>query len=201
MDHPPSPSSPLSTSEPSASGPPGPSAWPDGLTLPRSAFEGLSSRLRGDGPSGTAALREAGRETGAALYGLLEDGADLSPDEFWERTCRIAGLAGLGRPEYAVIAPGVGSVTLARGPESDRSGGGACHFATGWIAGLLSRAAGEPVAVLEVRCAALGPGEGCRFLVGSGVRLRRIRRRLADGTPLPGALGPGEGSPPSPERS
>lgn len=195
MDHPSSPSSPISTSDPSA-----PSGWPDALTLPRSAFEGLSSRLRGNGPSGTAALREAGRETGAALYGALEDGADLSPDEFWERTRRIAGLAGLGRPEYAVLAPGVGSVTLSRGPESDRSGGGACHFAAGWIAGLLSRAAGEPVAVLEVRCAALGSGEGCRFLVGSGARLRRIRRRLADGTPLPGALGREEGAAPSPVR-
>lgn len=167
------------------------------MSLPGPAFRALTAALRKGGPAGTSALREAGREVGGAFFRALEGGGELPPQAFWERVGEMSGPAGLGRPDYAVLSPGVGSVTLTRGAELGRDDGGACHFAAGWIAGLLTGAAGEPVAVLEVRCAALAPGDGCRFLVGSPARLREIRRGLSDGRPLLRALAGGGPSAPS----
>ncbi len=64
-----------------------------------------------------------------------------------------------------------------------------CHFATGLLGGVFSRAAGRPIAVLEVHCAAHA-GEPCLFLVGSGTRLTSVHRRLTTGTALAAALEP-----------
>lgn len=185
----------VSSDPPSPSSGPPSRPWEDGLSLPGRAFRVLAADLGRAGPSGRAALRESGRLAGEALFATLEGGAEASPEAFWEEVRRVAASAGLGRPEYSVLAPGIGSVALAGGPGSDTGGPGdggrsrgSCHFAAGWIGGLLTRAAGEPVAVLEVSCAALGDGDACRFLLGSGGRLREVRRRLAEGTGLAGAV-------------
>lgn len=158
--------------------------WPRGPTLPGPAFRALAGSLLRSGASGRESLREAGRIAGELLYGAMDEGGAMPPAEFWAEVRRLAASAGLGRPEYAVLAPGVGSITLADGPEVERPDSGACHFAAGWLGGVLTRAAGEPVAILEVRCAALGPGEECRFLVGSEARLREVRRDLEGGASL-----------------
>lgn len=162
------------------------------VTVPGPAFEAMAAALRRSGSRGQGALREAGRAAGEAFFDAMDAGEQRSPGEFWDEARRVTASAGVGRPEYAVLAPGVGSVTLTAGPELRRSDPGACHFAAGWIGGLLTGAAGEPVAVFEVRCASLGPVDACRFLVGSAARLRRIRRRLADGEPLFRAVSAGD---------
>lgn len=164
------------------------------VAVPDPAFEAMAAALRRSGPRGQDALREAGRAAGEAFFEVMDGGERRSPGEFWDEARRVTASAGVGRPEYAVLAPGVGSVTLTGGPELGRSDPGACHFAAGWIGGLLTGAAGEPVAVFEVRCASLGPVDACRFLVGSAARLRRIRRRLADGEPLFRAVSAGDRS-------
>ncbi len=178
----------VSSEPPSPSSGPTSPPWEDGLSLPGRAFQALAGGLGRAGPSGRAALRESGRLAGEALFATLDGGAEASPEAFWEEVRRVAASAGLGRPEYSVLAPGIGSVALTGGPGGRGTARGGCHFATGWIGGLLTRAAGEPVAVLEVRCAALADGDACRFLLGSGGRLREVRRRLTEGTGLAEAV-------------
>ena len=48
-----------------------------------------------------------------------------------------------------------------------------CHFATGFLRGLLSRMAGRAVEVAEVRCG--GGTEPCWFLFGSSGTIRRVK--------------------------
>ncbi len=62
-----------------------------------------------------------------------------------------------------------------------------CHFATGLLGGVFSRAAGRPIAVLEVHCGAHA-GQPCLFLVGSEARLTTVHRKLTTGTALTAAL-------------
>jgi hypothetical protein len=71
-------------------------------------------------------------------------------------------------------------------PDGRRRRGG-CHFATGLLGGVFSRAAGRPIAVLEVHCGAHA-GEPCLFLVSSEARLTTVHRRLTMGTALAEAL-------------
>ena len=116
--------------------------WDEGVFLPDAAFRHLTAALRNGGSAGRAALREAGRGVGGALFRAVEDAGDLPPEAFWERVGELSAPAGLGRPDYAVLSPGVASVTLDRGAELGRDDGGGCHFAVGWIAGLLTRGVG-----------------------------------------------------------
>ena len=86
----------------------------------------------------------------------------------------------------------MGEIRLDGSPEADGIDGQprrrtGCAFSTGVLGGLLTGAAGQPVAVLEVECRA-GGSAFCRFLVGDGHRLRAIRDRLGSGEPLARAM-------------
>lgn len=179
-----------------------------GVRMPPSALAALADRALQAGRSATSALREAGRLTGEDLYRATgatardQEGPDLQA--FWSRANGRLEELGLGRAEYRPLSASVGLVTLRESPEAGGRGGDreetrpGCPFATGWIAGLVSRAAGEPAAVLEVRCSAGEDRGPCRFLVGAEERLEEIRRRLRAGA-SPGDLltaragGPGAG--------
>lgn len=162
----------------------------DEIRLPADALRRLS-RLCGElGTGSIAALREAGRTAGRNLVAALptSDGApELEVDRFWTELSGAAEDAGYGRVEYRVLEADVGEVELRHSPEAraagpgDASPPGGCHFASGWIGGALSAAAGEPVAVLEVQCAAEDDTADCRFLVGEERRLEEIRRTLRQG--------------------
>lgn len=159
------------------------------VRLPGESLRRLS-RLCGELGSGSiAALRDAGRTAGRILVDDVSgDGAGEMPlDRFWTELAEASAEAGFGRVEYRVVDRDVGEVQLAGSPEAGGAGsdGGlsprGCHFACGWIGGALSAAAGEPVAVLEVECAAGGGAGCCRFLVGPERRLEEVRSSLRSG--------------------
>lgn len=162
----------------------------DRVRLPSASLRHLS-RLCGElGTGSIAALREAGRTAGRGLVQTLPAGdgaAAMDVDRFWTELGRAAVDAGFGRPEYRVLEAGVGEVQLRASPEARSDGIGTafarrgCHFATGWIGGALSAAAGEPVAVLEVQCSLGGDADACRFLVGRESRLEEVRSALRAG--------------------
>lgn len=162
----------------------------DQVRLPAASLRRLS-RLCGElGTGSIAALREAGRAAGRQLVETLPAGdgaAAMDVDRFWTELGRAAVDAGFGRPEYRVLEAGVAEVQLRDSPEARSDGSGTvfarpgCHFATGWIGGALSAAAGEPVAVLEVQCCPRGDADACRFLVGREGRLEEVRSSLRAG--------------------
>lgn len=141
------------------------------------------------------ALREAGRRLAAdAEAAIAERGGGplpaLSMGIFWTELNRYFEDAGWGRVEHQDMGPGVGAL-LARGwAEADPSesrGAPGCHLSTGLLAELLTRAVGQPVAVMEVTCRSQGQ-EACRFLFGSPTTLLLVHRKLAQSGSLEDAL-------------
>jgi len=163
--------------------------------MPRVALPALAASLRRAGPDGVSALREAGRRVGVACVEELGGADELSesdPAEFWGRVRRWFEEGGYGDVEYEVLSGDVASVVLHQAPElselPEEEAVPGCDFSAGLVGGLLSEIADRPLAVLEARCRARGD-RACRFLVGEGDRLARIRERLVEGASLPEALG------------
>lgn len=168
------------------------------VRLPSDSLRRLS-RLSGElGAGSVAVVREVGRSAGRALFDRLAESGDagrMELDAFWSELRRAAAERGFGRVRYRVLDPDLGQIELldspeAAGSDSDPAAPGraeplpprpGCHFAAGWIGGALSAAAGEPVAVLEVRCAADDDTGSCLFLVGEEPRLERIGASLRAG--------------------
>ena len=154
------------------------------VRLPRSALTTLSHRCAGLGAHGVQALREAGYRAGTEVLATLDEKpGELSTEDFWRRLDDAFTRAGLGSLSHEVVSPAVGAVAWkgsaeAAGSRSDRSPV-SCHFAGGLLGGVLSRAAGRTVDVLEVRCE--GGGERpCWFLYGSVETLRAVRARAPE---------------------
>lgn len=153
----------------------------------------------GDRPA-TGALREAGRRAGEAIADELAprcEPEEVPMAEYWATVREALARRGFGDAEYRVLGPGAAEIRIAGAPEArpHRDGGaggaeadaGGCPFATGLLAGLLSRVAGSPVAVLEVAC--LGRGEEtCRFLAGAEERLRSVRSEILAGATVEEAV-------------
>ncbi len=165
------------------------------VRLPADSLRRLSCLCGELGTGSVAALREAGRAAGRALVETIAAGggaAEMDAGRFWAELDGAAEDVGYGRVRYRVLEADVGEVELRASPEARPPGSSddfvrrGCHFASGWIGGALSAAAGEPVAVLEVQCAADGDSAACRFLVGAEGRLEGIRRSLRAGDAPPG---------------
>lgn len=161
------------------------------MTLPARALTALADGCSTAGESAVHALREAGRILGETLYErLAADGPpeEMPPQAFWAAVNARLDEMGLGSVSYQLLPDGLAGLSgedLAEaGPRAPRAGGGritaGCHLTTGLIHGLLSRVAGEPVAVLETACRA-GPSPVCTFLIGSPGRLRAEHRVLSTG--------------------
>lgn len=187
---------PASASRPDASGP---TRAGDGeVRLPADALRRLSRLGSELGAGGIAVLREAGRTAGRRLVDRMsgsEPAETMELARFWDGMRRAADGAGLGAVRYRVLDDDVGEVELQDSPEAASApaggtafSGAGCHFAAGWIGGALTAAAGEPVAVLEVSCAAGSASGGCRFLVGREARLEELRTQLRAGASLEEAL-------------
>ena len=85
---------------------------------------------------------------------------------------------------------GVGAVVASDWAESDPTesrGAPGCHISTGLLAELLTRAVGQPVAVMEVDCRSQG-NDACRFVFGSPVTLLHVHKELAQTGNLEDAL-------------
>ena len=166
----------------------------DVLRLPTRFLRSLSDRCGRAGPDAVAALREALRELGDELVDELSDDRhpdDAPPEVFWEGVAELLSGRGLGELSFSVSTPAVAELRLRGGPEAGpdaaSNGGRGCPFTTGLLAGLLTAAAEEPVAVLEVGCRADGDG-ACRWLAGAESALEAVRARLEDGASVREAL-------------
>ncbi|MGH7541012.1 MAG: V4R domain-containing protein [Gemmatimonadota bacterium] len=153
---------------------------PDPLVvqLPVSALTTLSRRCSTLGDAGVRALREAGYRAGIELFPQLDEAPEqLPPSTFWLAVDGEMRRLGLGSVSFLPVTRELATVAWrgspeARGPRSD-PGIPCCHFASGLLAGLLSRAAGQTVAVVEARCRSMG-SEPCWFMVGSPDRVRAL---------------------------
>ena len=162
------------------------------IQLPSRVLSLLADRCGEEGSPSHAALREAGRLTGIHLVEELGPGADpehTEPGPFWSEVSWALEDRGLGSLEYGLLGSALAEVRLADGPESVDGGRRrpGCPFTTGLLGGLLSQVAGEPMAVLEVECAADG-ADACRFLAGAEARLSRIGDRLRQGASVDEAV-------------
>lgn len=165
------------------------------VRLPSRFFADLSRRCGRAGPEAAGALREAGRALGGRLVEELprrERPDRASPDAFWDAAAEVLSDRGLGDLDMEVRTPSAAELRLDGGPEATWPGeespsGGGCPLATGLLAGVLTAAAEEPVAVLEVACAADGD-EACRWLAGSPETLEGIRSALEAGASVREAL-------------
>lgn len=165
----------------------------------------LSHRCAGLGTDGVRALREAGYRAGVTFVSSVGDPpGDIGLTRFWELIDRAFVAAGLGSIRFEAVSPAIGAVAWkgsaeASGTRSERPGV-QCHFAAGVLGGVLSRAAGKTVDVLEIRCG-VGGDQPCWFLFGAVANMRSVHaaRRAAS---RPGSLsgahsttGPAQGSP------
>lgn len=165
------------------------------VRLPPRFLASLSDRCGRAGPEAASALREAGRELGEDLLEELAGGqepAETAPAIFWEAVANLLAERGLGDLDVEVRTASLAELRLERGPEvtareeGERIGPD-CPFSTGLLAGLLTAAADEAVAVLPVGSAADDDGT-CRWLAGAEESLERVRHRLAEGASVREAL-------------
>ena len=163
-----------------------------GLAELRRAIEEIAA------PDGVRALREAGRHLAGdaevaiteAAGGPLAGLAGLAVDKFWNELSRYFDQAGWGRLEHELMRDGVGAIVSRDWAEADPTEARdvpGCHLSTGLLAELLTRAAGPPVAVMEVQCRSRGD-QACRFLFGSPTTLLVVHRKLSDSESLNVAL-------------
>lgn len=165
------------------------------ILLPSGVLVDLADRCAAAGEAGIAALRETGRSLGLSLYDSLAPEKaveELDPGEFWAAVGAKFVELGLGPVRYEQVDEGLAAVCLVAFPEAggeeigQRKSPG-CHLGTGLLGGLLSRAADQSIAVLEIECRADG-SHGCWFLLGSRDRLEAIHERLLAGEPIENAI-------------
>ena len=111
---------------------------------------------------------------------------------FWKRVEDRLRELNLGALRYEPLDPGLGAISwygLSESGAPDGSGRSTrgCHLATGLLAGLLGRAAGREVSVLEIGCGA-GTPHACWFVIGSQERIDEIHKRLTAGASVTQAL-------------
>lgn len=162
---------------------------PGGLAELRQAIEKTAAR------DAVPALREAGRRLAHDAEAALTRGgggslSEMSRSRFWSELARYFDEAGWGRIEHHEVNEGVGAVVASDWAEADPGEARAvpgCHISTGLLAELLTRAVGQPVAVLEVDCRSQG-GEVCRFLFGAPPTLTLVHKKLAESDSLDDVL-------------
>ncbi len=141
------------------------------------------------------ALHAAGFGSGEAIWDGLRRGPgreaqDLDEEGFFARLNAALGRRGWGSLTHRSAHPGVGLLASADWAEA-RAGSGerqpACTFSSGMLSGILSGAAGGPVAVLEVTCRTRGD-ERCTFAFGSAATVHDLYGLLLDGQDLDTAL-------------
>ncbi|NIR45092.1 MAG: hypothetical protein GWN99_11965 [Gemmatimonadetes bacterium] len=147
------------------------------------------------GKDAVRALREAGRRLAADAEVILTERGGvplpaLSMNDFWEQLNRYFEDSGWGHVEHEALGNGVGAVVARGWAEADPNesrGAPGCHISTGLLAELLTRAVGQPVAVMEVACHSQGD-DVCRFLFGAPTVLLLVHRKLAQSASLEDAL-------------
>jgi predicted hydrocarbon binding protein len=175
---------------------PRPSNAPRRLALPPLVLTHLRRALREEvGPlTTTHVLHDAGFSAGEEIYETFAAATDMSDDvataEFWSALSRHLAASGWGTFEVERVHSGLGMIRAHDWAESSPGGSESqpgCHFSSGMFAALLGRAAGGPIAVLEVQCRSKGDPH-CAFLYGSEAAVHEMYGLLLDGAPLDEAL-------------
>jgi len=170
---------------------------PTEIVVPISVFRVLRRELEKEVGMLPAiqALHHAGFAAGQEAFGSLTESvgggvADVPATTFWERLGGFFQKRGWGTPIHDSPHPGLGVLAAedwAEAVPDTIDPEGSCSFSTGFLSGLLSGVAGEPVAVLEIACRSRGDGE-CRFAFGAADVIQDLYGHLLDGADLPRAL-------------
>ncbi len=147
------------------------------------------------GRDAVPALREAGRRlAGDAEVAISQQFGGPLPSipmsKFWSKLDRYFSESGWGRIEHEELNGAVGAIVARDWAEvdaSDQRQYPCCHITTGLLAELLSRAVGEPVAVMQVHCTSRGDPV-CRFLFGSPTSMLSVHQKLANSQSLEEAI-------------
>lgn len=146
---------------------------PREIALPADALRQLREALRDETDPLTAihVLHSAGYASAESFWAVLSRSADPAATDdaaFWSRLSDLFARRGWGRLAHERPHPGVGVLTSADWAEADDAEATqpSCGFSAGLISGVLTRAAGGGVAVLETSCRARGD-DVCRFCFGS----------------------------------
>ena len=158
------------------------------VAIPAAALTTMRHALEAEvGADGAArAIQQAGNAAGDSFFQLLSsdtEAGQLSREAFWMRLNELFAVRGWGQLAHEEIHPGVGALDSVDWAEADlglETSRPSCFFATGLLANLLGRAAGDEVAVLEVECRSRGDRR-CRFLFGAPATLNRVYQDMGSG--------------------
>jgi len=168
------------------------------VAVPAGAFSTLREELVKQAGRHTAvhALHAAGYGTGADLQQALvrhlgDDASGLPVSTLWHRFSGFLSRRGWGSLEATTPHAGVGLLTsddwAEVGGAPDNESRPSCSFSCGLLSYLLTRVAGEPVAVVEVSCRTAGDPT-CRFAFGSESTVAELYDLLRVGHDLDAAL-------------
>jgi predicted hydrocarbon binding protein len=162
------------------------------VALTRDSLLALRAAMFRDlGTNAAALLQEAGYSGGQAMFDAfsrwLSSRGYASPDsvpasDFAARATDFFREAGWGSVELGAL-DSVATLDSTDWAESDPGYPleyPGCYYTSGVMADLLSRLAGEPLAVMEVECRSMG-SDRCRFLVGSGETIQRVYEEMGQG--------------------
>lgn len=141
------------------------------------------------------ALQAAGYEAGEGLYdtfrrGVGDDPATLGETSFWTAMNSFLSRRGWGEIRQDTPHPRMGvlaSPDWAEAADDSSEDQPSCAFSAGMLAGFLTSAAGNPVAVLQVGCRSAGDDE-CVFAFGSENSVHELYGHLLDGLGFDAAL-------------
>lgn len=141
------------------------------------------------------ALHHAGYESGGVLFDVFsadvgDDLSGVSEGMFWSQVTRFLARRGWGAVSHDDSHPGVGLLRSRDWAEAAPDGSETqptCAFSAGMLSHFLSRAAGGPVAVLEVSCRSRGD-DACAFAFGSEAAIHELYGRLLEGRNLQAAF-------------
>ena len=140
-------------------------------------------------------LHTGGYRAGEALWESLSRGWDrrslteLDERAFWEHMSAILGGRGWGTFTHRAVHPGVGLLESRDWAEAGVAGTeqSSCSFSAGLLSGLLTGAAGGPIAVLEASCRTRG-ADRCTFAFGTVQTIHDLYGLILDGRSLESAL-------------
>jgi len=166
------------------------------VALPASALGSLRRALSEEVGSLTAVhtLHATGFETGDVAFeafarALRRPLEEVTEGTFWPVLEGFLSQRGWGSSQHSTPHPGVGLLSSRDWAEAEggREGQAVCAFSVGLLSRLLTRAAGEPVAVLETSCRARGD-QACVFAFGSETTIHELYGLLLEGRSLEKAL-------------
>ena len=173
------------------------SATHQDLAVPASTLIALRRALRKEaGPLATIhVLHDAGFVSGDGFFDSFAQSLPTPPDElgeaeYWQALSRTFRSRGWGSLTHRKLHPALGLLVSGDWAEADPEAGESqpgCAFTSGFLAHVLTRSAGGPVAVLEVACRSKGDGE-CHFLFGSEAAIHEVYGLLLEGRTLESAL-------------